>query len=196
MARNISYITNTTYPIEKILYCLGIEPAKLQGKKILDIGCGAFALFPEFLRKQGINVEAIDPNLWENNKCMMKKSAEHIPKPSNYYDLVLSHRSLFQYGSSSLWLDALHNHGVAGTLDDRKLLRIAARALKEGLRVLKPGGQFIIYPEMDEFHPQLEEIAAKFDAKIELQPLNGKIEGYAERIIYASLANRLVLNKF
>tara|TARA_Y100000294_G_scaffold175270_1_gene194963 strand:- start:99 stop:371 length:273 start_codon:yes stop_codon:yes gene_type:complete len=72
---------------------LGITPEDLQGKSVLDLGCGKNSLFVAFLRENGIDAEGIDP-LVSANEFLIRGDAMRIPRTLNIM-MLFFHTFLF-----------------------------------------------------------------------------------------------------
>lgn len=99
--------------------------ARLEHARILDVGCG-LGLYVRRFRDLSADVHGvdIDPDkvrqASETLPNIRQGSADHLPYPDSYFDVVLSHEVLEHVG------------------DD-------AAAVREAYRVLKPGGRLIIF---------------------------------------------------
>ena len=101
------------------------QHAQLQGARILDVGCG-LGLYVQRFRDYSDAVYGVDVDpervreASERLPNITQASAERLPYPDGMFDVVLSHEVLEQVPS------------------DRA-------AVREALRVLKPGGRLVVF---------------------------------------------------
>lgn len=151
----------TQYDPRVILSFLGLTLDELRGKRVLDVGCGKDARLVEYLRGRSINAEGIDLDLTRTTDYLMKGDASaDIRREARYYDLALSHMSMFQVGNhtttdlTSRLLREQDNDEKVNTAI-RTILSNAMEELSDVVentfQVLVPGGRFFIYPPPDVF---------------------------------------------
>jgi len=106
-----------------------LNPHKLQGKRILDIGSGLSSMTQE-LRAHGIEAYSIDAKnvIPPNTSSHIRAFAQCLPFKDNCMDVIYSTWSLFSY---------------------REHPEILAKTVKEIHRVLKPAGRFFTSPVDD-----------------------------------------------
>ena len=152
-------------PVDIQLRVLGLTEGVLDELKkgrsrVLDVGCGKDAFLVRFLRGRGINAEGLDFRIQENAKenflityCMpkgIKMANEIIPRPDNYYDLVISHcmddfyNPVYIPGS----LKAREVEKFEKTFNDSPMAHLLRSefAFIETMRVISCGGKGVIYP--------------------------------------------------
>lgn len=100
--------------------------AKLENAFVLDAGCGVGMYTSQFRKRFTPHVEGFDFELERVKEAQpstphaLVAAAEALPYPSNYFDTLLSHET------------------IEHVADDRE-------AMKEMVRVLKPGGRAVIF---------------------------------------------------
>lgn len=173
-------------PVENQRRLLGLDNkvvAELSGVRFLDIGCGKGGLV-KFLRKKGVEAEGIDSSVKVNfslKKYFIKQnitgrypSKGSIPRPDNFYQMIVT----FQVGNLN---DAFTVGGILRDPRQRKgasskdimgyseAVESGKNAIFEGVRVLAPGGKFVIYPELSRLEevigPKLEAIGVTFKSE-------------------------------
>jgi SAM-dependent methyltransferase len=101
------------------------QVARLEGARLLDAGCG-LGLYMRRLRELGAEVYGVDIDPERVREASLElphvqqASAEELPHPDGFFDLVLSHEVLEHVP------------------DDR-------RAVREAYRVLKPSGRLVVF---------------------------------------------------
>lgn len=140
---------------------LGIEEivGELVGKRVLDIGCGAYFNLIESLREKGINAEGIDPKIVSSKEYLIKKNVrgkgieKGIPRENESYDYVFVHQNPFlneSYGpvaKTDFLKFILRDKSARRVEQHQKLVEHRARTiLYELSRVLKTRGRGVVYP--------------------------------------------------
>ena len=162
------------YSLDKQRSRLGLDKktlSSLEGKRVLDIGCGADAKLVGFLRTRGVEAEGIDPLVKEERPYLIRAAVNSIlpgqggiSRPDNHYDLVVSQgNSTLRVFTDFIETDmAVFNRAAEVTAQEDVGARVAfkqdnqlARSnaylygvlmLSEMLRVVKPEGRIVIYP--------------------------------------------------
>lgn len=140
-------------------------------KKVLDVGCGTGALFPDFEKSNLTGVDIDHGNLrvaikGDTKKDLVQGDGYHLPFSTGSYDVVFCHYVL-------LWV------------------RQPILFLEEMKRVLKPGGCLLLFAESDyqariDTPEEQKQIGNLQNASLEKQGVDletgRKLAGYLEQI--------------
>jgi SAM-dependent methyltransferase len=132
----------------------------------LDIGCGNGSLV-EYLRSEGLDCEGVDKTApkrphFINHHITGINGNGGIPRTDNTFDLVLAFQNSclnYAFQSNSYFREDIEDlQQQRLSPEDKNLvaqeLMDAQHIIYEGARVLRPGGRFMIYPNL----PRLEEV--------------------------------------
>ncbi|OGK31336.1 hypothetical protein A3F29_02805 [Candidatus Roizmanbacteria bacterium RIFCSPHIGHO2_12_FULL_33_9] len=147
---------NNEYGFDEYLKDLGISEADLRGL-VLDIGSGKTERFSKTAAKRGISVVSVNPRLVDEVQRERVKSsldgidwqrrsvaalAQNLPFRDESFDTIVSHFAV------PLWI-----------MEEKDI----ATALREAVRVLKPGGKAYLGPTKPEYTGE-----ARFIQKLDL----------------------------
>lgn len=183
-------IEHTPY---EIIQCMGFDYLSFTGR-LLDIGCGRYAKFVEFLRTRQINAEGIDPRIDPECSYLMCGEASAIPRLDDYFDYAMSHYSAFRTGIK-IGDDPLCSHLIdlpefrttcdfvySGFRDQ------LVKTLFETLRVLRSGGRFVIYPSpMEMLDKENHIIRERADVTYEIVDADKHVQDFRFRAVLTKL---------
>lgn len=124
----------------------------LEGKTILDIGCGPDATAVRFLRDKHIKADGIDPEIIDPSDFLFKQGIVskkpfegHIPIGDQSYDYVTTH-----YFDPFLQFVTANHESLNKSSYLRNQVKneaeMAESVLSEAVRVLKPDGKILCFP--------------------------------------------------
>ena len=137
------------FPVPVQIENLGLEKLldKLKGKRILDIGCGDKPKLVYYLHSLGIEADGIDSEVKIMAPFLMLQtvnSSNTIPKPNEYYDLVVAHSvSPLRIGFTTLRYKEKFDFSIEVAQEE------AVAIIHEAMRVLKRAGRFVVWPSLD-----------------------------------------------
>jgi SAM-dependent methyltransferase len=169
----------------------------LRKAKVLDVACGNGDLV-RYLRRKGIDAEGIDPAAPANSTHFMSKlileSGERkgIPRPPRSYDLVVTFQN--HPLNSYLGPPSGNNQELVSLINDEafrdsgahemfvKDCMAAQNMIHEMIRVVKPEGKIVIWPELSRieevmgFNLKMEGVAVSRQSIAELSDINAYVE--------------------
>lgn len=177
-------------PLKFQLGILGLDQKKirsLEGKKVLDIGCGNGTLV-KHLRSQGVEAEGIDEHAPKENYFIRQRIKgihsmhDAIPRKDSTYDMIIA----FQNSALNIaftdtresWLDIYRNEAES----EEELQKFLGEVCQEGQyiltetgRILKPQASATIYPAITRANNIMRMVLQKDDLKFSHQNLNNKM---------------------
>ncbi|VVB79200.1 Uncharacterised protein [uncultured archaeon] len=161
-----------TFPVSVQVACLGLDTFPIRGLHTLDVGCGDGRLL-EYLLSEGAIAEGIGPlngvrheHIIPNLIYNVAPHSGSIPRPNETYDLSLAHNVVPVRRAFC----SLYNEIKSSDPETPSLVQKGGIILLEVHRVLRKGGRFVVFPQLDELDPANARFSYGFDLKHEKVP--------------------------
>jgi len=154
------------HPLEENLLFLGLDAAlkDLDGKRVLDIGCGREARLVYYMRRKGVDAEGIDSEVEARESFLIARKITSIapgkgaiPRQDDSYDLVVACSNPVLDQAFTSFRELNKRRALKESLCDfeevdrlyRENAIYATFIILEALRVLRKKGRFVCYPSLD-----------------------------------------------